>query len=393
MNKRRFRSFIAPAPWLMAAGILLMPAAAQPQCSVAYSGLEGALGIVQSNTGNLLVTESGSPVPNTGRISIVDLGGNRRTLLNGLPSGINDVGGVSGPTGLFMRGRTLYVAISVGDVSLPGPLPGSDLPNPSPSSPLFSSVLVLRFSSNVENTTAGFTLTFADQQVLASGGKVTLSNGGDDEIAIELIANFPNYVPKPLPTLPANIAHSNPYGLVALADQLYVTDGGQNKLWQVDLPTGSFWTLTDFPNVTNPLYPAIGGPVEEAVPTGITYSSGQLMVALFRGIPFAPGTSAVEQVDPATGSHSEFIKGLKTAIAILPAKDLANTDYLVLQHASIGPFFGSPGVVLRFASPNSPGTVVTNCLTRPTSMVLDAKTDTLYVTEFSGRIVAIRVVP
>jgi hypothetical protein len=62
MNKRRFRSFIAPAPWLMAAGILLMPAAAQPQCSVAYSGLEGALGIVQSNTGNLLVTESGSPI-------------------------------------------------------------------------------------------------------------------------------------------------------------------------------------------------------------------------------------------------------------------------------------------------------------------------------------------
>jgi len=251
----------------------------------------------------------------------------------------------------------------------------------------------MHFSSNVENTTAGFTLTFADQQLLAAGGKVTLSNGGGDEITIELIANFPNYVPKPLPALPANIGHSNPYGVVAVADQLYVADGGQNKIWQVDMPTGSFRTLTEFPTVANPLYPALGGPAEEAVPTNITHSGGTLLVALFRGIPFAPGTSTVEQVDPVTGGHSAFISGLKTAIATVPVKDLANTDYLVLQHASIGPFFGGPGLLLRFASTDSTGAVITNCLTRPTSMALDAKSDTLYVTELSGRIVAIRVVP
>jgi hypothetical protein len=392
MNKLRLRSFAISAPWLMAVGALLTPGAAQSQCSLVYSGLEAPIGIVQSNAGTLLVTESGSRVPNTGRISIVNPDGSRRILLSGLPSGINDVGGISGPAGLFMRGRTLYVAIGVGDVSLPGPIPGSDLPNPAPSSPLFSSVLAVHVSSNTENTTAGFTLTFAEQQLLAAGGRVTLSNGGD-EITIELIANFPNYIPKPLPTLPANIGHSNPHGLVAVADQLYVADGGQNKIWQIDLPTGSFRTLTEFPNIANPLYPTLGGPVEEAVPTGITYSGGRLLVALFRGIPFAPGTSTVEQVDPVTGSHSQFISGLKTAIAILPMKDLVSTDYLVLQHASIGPFFGGPGLLLRFASPDSLGTVLTSCLTRPTSMALDAKTDTLYVTDLSGRIVAIRVVP
>jgi hypothetical protein len=333
-------------------------------------------------------------VANTGRISIVNPNGIRRILLSGLPSGINDVQGVTGPQGLFMRGRTLYVAIGVGDVSVAGPIPGSDLPNPQgPSSPLFSSVLAIHFSSHVENTTAGFTLSSDDQNLLAAGGKLTLSHGGGDEITIELIANFPNYVPKPLPLVPENIGHSNPFGLVAVGDQLYVTDGGQNKLWQVDLPTGSFRTLTEFPVVANPLFSSggPGGPTEEAVPTGITYSGGRLLVALFRGAPFAPGTSTVEQVDPVTGGHSGFISGLKTAIATLPVKDRGNTDYLVLQHASTGPFFASPGLLLHFASPTSPGVLLTNCLVLPTAMALDEKTGNLYVTELGGQIVAIRL--
>ena len=97
-------------------------------------------------------------------------------------------------------------------------------------------------------------------------------------------------------------------------------------------------------------------------------------MTLFRGVRFAQDTSIVEQVDPVTGSHSAFITKLTSAIAILPVRDRANTDYLVLQFASSGPFFGGPGLVLRFASPNSPGAVVTNCLTSPTSMALDAKT-------------------
>ncbi|MCI0535633.1 MAG: hypothetical protein L0Z50_10440, partial [Verrucomicrobiales bacterium] len=112
------------------------------------SGLRGPLGIVQSNQRNLLISERGTRTPNTGRISIVDLDGNRRTLLDGLPSGISDVNDPSGPTGLFMRGRTLYVAIGSGDVAIAGPFPGTTLPNPNPvSSPLFSSVLAIHFSA------------------------------------------------------------------------------------------------------------------------------------------------------------------------------------------------------------------------------------------------------
>src|SRR5688572_10183459 len=128
----------------LAAAAVFLPGAtagAQPICPVTplTSGLRLPLGITQSNLGNLVVGESGTAVPNSGRISLVDLDGNRRTLLDGLPSGINDVGDPSGPAGVFMRGRTLYVAIGVGDVGRAGPLPGTTVLNANPlSSPIFS---------------------------------------------------------------------------------------------------------------------------------------------------------------------------------------------------------------------------------------------------------------
>src|SRR5687767_5244180 len=137
---------------LVGASMLLagVEARAQVACPLPEltSGLQLPLGITISNQGNLLVSETGTRVANSGRISIVDLAGNRRTLVDGLPSGINDVGEPSGPAGLFLRGRTLYVVIGVGDVGIPqpGPPPGRLLPNPNPSSPILSSVLAIHFS-------------------------------------------------------------------------------------------------------------------------------------------------------------------------------------------------------------------------------------------------------
>jgi hypothetical protein len=110
--------------------MLLAIAKASAQCTELISGLHEPLGSALTNRGNLLVSESGTGMPGSGRISIVDPSGNRRTLLDGLPSGINDVGSPSGPASLFMSGRTLYVAIGTGDVGRAGPCPGSDRPNP-----------------------------------------------------------------------------------------------------------------------------------------------------------------------------------------------------------------------------------------------------------------------
>jgi len=91
---------------LAASAVLLAGAQASAQCPATplTSGLQIPLGISQSNQGNLLVSETGTSTPNTGRISVVGLNGTRRTLLDGLPSGLNDVNEPSGPAGLFMRG-------------------------------------------------------------------------------------------------------------------------------------------------------------------------------------------------------------------------------------------------------------------------------------------------
>ncbi|HEV8609766.1 MAG TPA: ScyD/ScyE family protein [Thermoanaerobaculia bacterium] len=390
------------SPLLLAAAAMLASGDAAAQCPVTEfaSSLQLPLGITQSNQDNLVVGETGTTAPNTGRISIVERDGSRRTLVDGLPSGINDVLEPSGPGGVFLRGRTLYVAIGVGDVGIAGPVPRSVLPNPNgPSSPIFSSVLAVHFSAHAEKITEGFTLSPADHQALADGERVKLSNGAGDKATVELIANFPDFIANPIAPVPANVRLSNPFDLVAVGNQLFVTDGGRNLVWRVDVHSGAFSELATFPTITNPLFP-IGPPVTEAVPTGIRYSDGQLLVTLFRGAPFPPGTSQVQAIDPDTGGQTPFITGLKTAIDVLPIRDGDDTDWLVLQHASVGPFFGSAGSLLRFETPDGAPTVIAGgpatapfCLTRPTSMTFDEKTGTLYVTELGGRILAIPVAP
>lgn len=390
MNKQDLR-FLVRA-FLLPLAVVLLGTPAYSQCSQVTSGLREPLGTALTNQGNLLVSETGTLALHSGRISIIDAFGNRRTLLDGLPSAINDVNDASGPAGIFMRGRTLYVAIGTGDAGRPGPAPGTTRPNPNPiSSPIFSSVLGIQFSANTENITTGFTMTTGDQEALASGQTVTLSNGGGDSMKIKRIVDFPNYISFPLPAFAGNIQLSNPYSLLAVDDVLYVTDGGRNRVWQVDLLTETATTLATFPQIPNPLFGIVpaGGPFLDAVPTGIAYSNGKILVTLFRGVPFPPGTSTVQEIDPISGAQTTFIGGLKTAVDILPIGEGDGTSYLVLQHASAGPFFGSPGLVLNFATPAGPPTVVTNCLARPTSMTLNKSTGTLYVSEYGGRLVSL----
>jgi sugar lactone lactonase YvrE len=379
---------------LVAIGPMAAPmnAAAQP-CpgTVLVSGLRRPLGLARSNDGNLLVSETGTPASDSGRISIIGPSGTRRTLVDGLPSGLNDVNEPSGPAGLAMRGRTLYVLIGIGDAVLAGPIPTTQLPNPEVSSPIFSSVLAIHFDADVERSTAGFTLSPADQQALAAREKVTLSNGGGDTIQLELVANFPDYVSDPLPGFPEIVRGSNPFGIAVAGGHLYVTDGGRNLVWQVDLSDGHASGLTGFPPIPNPI-PGFG-PVLDAVPTGIVYSRGRLLVALFRGVPFPPGVSEVVQVDPATAQQSPFISGLTTAIGVNVFSTRADRSVFVLQHSS-GPglFFSGFGSVTRFDSAGSAPISISGCLSRPTSMALDERTRTLYVTELeTGRLIAVQL--
>jgi hypothetical protein len=358
------------------------------------SGLQTPGGVAITNQGNLIVSESGPHGQNVGRLSIVGPDGSRRTLISGMPSGIADVGDPAGPAGSVMRGRTLFVAISVGDVAISGGIPGQALANPNPvSSPLFSSVLAIHFSAAVEKNTQGFALTMADQNAIAAGQKVTLTNDAGEKLTIERVVDFVNYTPNPIPALPNGIRVSNPFDVAVIDDFLYVTDGGQNNLRKVDLTTGAQSVLATFPPVPNPMFGMIGGPFSEAVPTGIRAVDGMLLVTLFRGAPFAPGTSTVVALDPATGVWASFIGGLKTAIDVISTPTGSAHDYLVVQHASAGPFFGSPGQLLGFDEAGGSKTLLADCMTRPTSMALDAQTGVLYITELGGRLLAVPMAP
>ena len=192
--------------------------------------------------------------PTRWRISIVGTDGIRRTLLDGLPSASNDVNDPSGPAGLVMRAmRYTSRSASATPSAARQRLARRDGRESEPRLRIFSSVLAIHFSASVERTTAGFSLTAVDYDALADGQTVKLSNGSSDEITIELVANFPDYVPNPLPTVPNSVRGSNPFDLELIGDQLYVTDGGRNVVWQADIHTGAFAPLAAFdPCPTSP---------------------------------------------------------------------------------------------------------------------------------------------
>ena len=364
---------------------------AEGQCTQVLSGLRLPVGTTLTSHGNLLVAESGDGTPDSGRISIVDSNGNQRTLIDGLPSGAADVGTPSGPAGLFMQGRALYVAIGEGDIAIMGPRPGTALLNPNgPNSPIFSSILELSFSGSAEDHTTGFSMTPADQDALAQGKIVWLRDGHRNILRIRMVSDFPDYIPFPLPDVPDNIEATNPFGIVGFGPWFYVNDGGRNQTWRVNRFNGTLSQFVAYPDVPNPLFgQGIGGPTIQAVPTGIEARGHQLLVSLFRGAPFATGVSSIESVDALTGTDETLIPNLTTAIKTISLDRHRNGDLLVLEDSSEGPFFAGPGTVLLFQRAGDAPTTVADCLVGPTSMTLDKQNNKLYVTEDEGNLVSI----
>ncbi len=352
------------------------------------TGLLAPTKLIPAKNGGLLVTEAGIG-PNSGRISLVDVTtGTRRTLLQGLPSGLaapnNDP---SGPSALLLRGRTLFVTLSTGDAVINGPIPATTVPNPNPSSPLFSSVLAIHFSAHVEMTTTGFTLSLADQATLKSGATVVLDNGAGDRLMIELVADFADYLPDPRPTLPGNVRASNPFDLALIEDRMFVVDASMNNIRTVDLTTGAVGTLTSFAPLPNTR--GFGPPFVEAVPDSIRVTGDQLLVTLLTGFPFPVGAAQVRTVNPTTGAQATLITGLTSAIDVLPLND---GSFLTLEF-SADMFAGTPpppGRLKWFQTPSSTPVVINGNLITPTNMEMDKKTGDLFITEiFAGRILKI----
>ncbi len=354
------------------------------------TGLLAPSKIIQTPLGNFIVAEGGEQISNSGRISIVDRQGNRRTLLDGLPSARTYLGDFNGTTGVYLEGRTLYVVSGQGDVTVPGPVQGTEQANPTPASPLFSSVLAVDFPEALETNTVGFRLTLADHRTLKNISPLAVTNASGESTSLRLVVDFVDYLPNPRPDFAGNVRHSHPYGIVADEAHIYVVDAGFNLVHKVETATGKELTLVSFPPTLSPL--TNGPPVIENVPTSIRWAGGQLLVTTFGGAPFLPGYSKVRQIDPKTGGTISLIQGLTTAIDSTP---LVPTDLLAgiltLEYNLQFPLAGL-GQLRFYATPKSMPATNSACLNTPSSMLYDAKSDRMILAELStGRLVALPV--
>jgi hypothetical protein len=250
--------------------------------------------------------------------------------------------------------------------------------------------LEVHFSADAEKTASGFTLTEADHFALKSGAELRLDNGQGDRLTIKLLADFPNVVPAPRPDLPENTVSSNPFGVAVVSNLLYVVDASLNLIWTVEINTGATAVLTRFASLPNPLFPLLGPPAIDPVPDSIHLFGGHFLVTLLSGFPFPSGVAQVRTVDPHTGDNQPFITGLTSAIDVLPVKTHAGGDEFLTLEFSTNQLAQAPGRLQLFTSPAGPPVVIANCLVTPTSMAIDTKTGTLFVTEiFTGRIIEV----
>jgi hypothetical protein len=363
---------------------------ARPQGPPFVAGLQLPSKVAFTRHQNLVVAEAGTPANNTGRISLINRATQtRRTLVDGLPSGISraeEPGAPSGPSGVAVQDRTVYVTIGVGDAVLPGPAPGTEQRNPAVASPILASLLSLQSSAPLDTTAGGFSLTPADHATLKSGQAVTLHNAAGEELVVRLVADFPDFTEEPRPDFPANVRAGNPFGVTVLGETLFVVDASQNVVRRVDANTGATTTLATIGKVQNPT--PVGPPVTDPVPDSIHVRGNDVVVTTLTGFPFPAGQARVLKVDMSTGATSTLIPGLTAAIDSAPLGNAPDAPLLVLEF-STNMLQGAPGR-LRLMTPSGASTTIAEGLPTPTSMVVDQTTGEVFITHiFPGFITRI----
>lgn len=355
------------------------------------AGLRSPAKLLALPGGQLLVAEAGNG-PNTGRVSMIDRDGRRFTVIDALPSGLHGprAQDPTGPSGLVLSGRGLYVLIGNGDISVPGAGQGAEIPNPAPSSPLFSSILLLQFVNDSGNLSLNHALPASAHARLASGEAVYLSNGSGETIRVSRLADFPDYVAEPRPDEPRNVRISNPYAIVGTDTTLTVADASFNRIWTVPVTPAlrEPVTLTNFAPVPNTT--PVGPPVVEAVPASIRSFGSDFVVSLLTGFPFGPGAASLWRVNRDTGATTRLAGGLQTAIDVLPLDSTSGLAYVLEYSRDL--VNRGPGRVLLVDTTRGTSLVLAEPLTTPTSMARDTHTGDLFVTElFANRIVRVLV--
>jgi len=255
----------------------------------------------------------------------------------------------------------------------------------SASSPIFSSLLEIRFSADVDAIGGTFRMTVQHQQALNDGGEVELADGGATA-RISLLTRFPIAEPHPA----AVYKFSNPWGLALSEDgrDLYLTDASQNCLLRIDPATGRWRRLARFGPLPNPT--PVGPPVVDAVPTSVRIYGNSVLVSFLSGFPFAGGNARVLIVNPETGAADPFIFNLTSVTDVLWRPRPSGRDqFFVLEFsANQSATPAPPGRLMRFdaADPQVAGTFIT-----PVSMVFDEATSELFILELRGQIQQLKI--
>ncbi len=388
--------------------------------SILTAGAATPFKLTETPGGNFLLAESGTGAGDS-RVSLLSHWGDRFRLLSGLPSAITFEGSPSGAAAVAQTHRTIYVALGTGD-TISSQQPPLSIPNPAgPSSPILSSVLRARFTPVPDGIREGFALTAPNLQSLADGLEVTLTNGSGEQVELLLLTDFRDLTPDPI----TGVRDSNPFSATAAGsltqddlvelgagtltlDQanfiarldidsplgrrfeertsLYVADSGNNTIRQIDAATGRTRVLTRIPPIANPLFPGLGGPVVDAVPTSVhVRADGNLLVGLLTGFPFASGNASLLLVNPTNGAITPYLTGLTTVTDFVEVQGV-----IYVLEFSTNFLAQAPGRILRFASPGSSPTVVAGGLISPAGLAYDPVRDELLVSEaFTGRIVRV----
>ena len=299
---------------LLCAHLAVFSAMAQ-NVTVFASDLQKPTRLVFTPQGNLLVSEGGLPEPNTGRVSILDRGGVRRSLLEGLPTARGYTLSPFGPTGMALDGDTLYLLIGEGDVEA-FPPPNVRLNPDGPSSPIFSTILKIQFSAEVDRLRGSFRLISPDDWALLDGNEVNLENSLGERAKVQLLTAFRQVVRNVLGGS-FSYRQSNPYGvsLDARNRTLWLTDAGMETVIKVDTITGRYQVQFRFEPF---LRSTAAGPVPvDNVPTSVCLQGDQLLVGLFTASPIPEGEASIWSIDTRSRAARPTISSLSGVVDIL----------------------------------------------------------------------------
>jgi hypothetical protein len=381
----------APVTWHMAAvmavlGVIalqpLYPVMAQ---TLFTEGLQFPQRLIFTPAGNLLVSEGGTAIPNTGRVSIVNRQGIRRSLLEGLPAGPGHGIAAFGPTGMGLDGRTLYLLLGEGDVQV-GPPFAINLNGPS--SPIFHSVLRIQFSVDLDAVGSSFELAMVQHWALRDGYDVTLRNTRGDTATIRLLTSFPSLMRNVLGGA-ARHRPSDPYGvwLDAAGEALYIVDASAETFSKVNTTSGRYQVLTRFqPDQRDT---SSGVTFVDTVPTAVCPVGDSFLISFLSASPFPEGSASIRLWKPADGTWSRLSPlignlTMTNDVICLPG-GTANAPRVVSVEYRTMLDFATPSGRVQLIDGNQKRVIAEN-LAFPTTAAIDPVSGDLFVATLTGTV-------